>query len=256
GRARGRCRRARRRTPRPGSRSSGPPGPRKWTGRIRGTGNGRASASGGGLALESGVRPYTATAAPGRRRRGASPHSGPRIVRNTSRQTPVQDPMTLEFALNNAAPASASVDCVVVGAWSDRTLTPAARALDEASGGRLAALAARGDIDGATGKVAMLHDLAGVSAPRVLVVGLGEPGKFAVPQYLKAIADAVRALKTGPVRSALLTLAELEVPGRDAAWTLRQAAIAAGHAAYRYTATLGEKNRKRSEKGLERVEVG
>ena len=163
--------------------------------------------------------------------------------------------MTLEFALNNAAPASASVDCVVVGAWSDRTLTPAARALDEASGGRLAALAARGDIDGATGKVAMLHDLDGVTAPRVLVVGLGEPGKFAVPQYLKAIADAVRALKTGPVRSALLTLSGLEVPGRDAAWAVRQAAIAADHAAYRYTATLGEKNRKRAEKGLERVEI-
>jgi leucyl aminopeptidase len=147
--------------------------------------------------------------------------------------------MTLEFALNIAAPATAAVDCVVVGAYADKTLTPAARALDEASGGRLTALAARGDVDGATGKVAMLHDVTGVSAPRVLVVGLGEPGKFAVPQYLKAIADAVRALKTGPVRSALLTLSEVEVPGRDAAWTIRQAAIAAGHAAYRYTATLG-----------------
>ena len=163
--------------------------------------------------------------------------------------------MTLEFALNNAAPATAPVDCVVVGAWADKTLTPAARALDEASGGRLTALAARGDVDGATGKVAMLHDVPGVAAPRVLVVGLGEPGKFSVPQYLKAVADAVRALKTGPVRSALLTLSGLEVPGRDAAWAIRQAAIAADHAAYRYTATLGEKNRKRGEKGLERLEI-
>ena len=163
--------------------------------------------------------------------------------------------MTPEFALNNAAPATAPVDCVVVGAWADKTLAPAARALDEASGGRLTALAARGDVDGATGKVAMLHDVPGVAAPRVLVVGLGEPGKFSVPQYLKAVADAVRALKTGPVRSALLTLSGLEVPGRDAAWAIRQAAIAADHAAYRYTATLGEKNRKRGEKGLERLEI-
>src|SRR5690606_35417519 len=195
------------------------------------------------------------TAAPGHWRRGALPHSGPRIVRNTSRQTPVQDPMTLEFALNNAAVASANVDCVVVGAYADKTFTPAARAIDEASGGRLTALAERGDVSGATGRSAMLHDLAGVTAPRVLVIGLGEPGKFAVPQYLKAVADAVRALKTGPVRSALLTLSELEVPGRDAAWSIRQAAIAAGHAAYRYTATLGEKNKKRDEKGLERLEI-
>ncbi|NLA69366.1 MAG: leucyl aminopeptidase [Gammaproteobacteria bacterium] len=163
--------------------------------------------------------------------------------------------MTLELALNTAAPATADVDCVVVGAFADKTLAASARALDEASGGRLSALAARGDVDGATGRSSMLHDLPGVTAPRVLGVGLGEAGKFAVPQYLKAVADAVRALRTGPVRSALLTLPELDVPGRDASWNVRQAAIAADHAAYRYTATLGEKNRKRSEKGLERLGI-
>ncbi|MEN1972172.1 leucyl aminopeptidase [Luteimonas sp. MJ204] len=163
--------------------------------------------------------------------------------------------MTLKLALNSASPATAAVDCIVVGAYADKTLTPAARALDEASGGRLSALAARGDISGATGRTSLLHDVPGVAAPRVLVVGLGESAKFAVPQYLKAVADAVRALRTGPVRSALLTLSEVEVSGRDAAWAIRQAAIAAGHAAYRYTATLGEKNKKRDEKGLERLDI-
>src|SRR5690606_10306484 len=69
------------------------------------------------------------------------------------------------------------------------------------------------------------------------------------------VADAVRALRTGPVRSALLTLSEVEVAGRDGAWAVRQAAIAADHAAYRYIATLGEKNKKREEKGLERLEI-
>ncbi|MEN1958684.1 leucyl aminopeptidase [Luteimonas changyuni] len=163
--------------------------------------------------------------------------------------------MTLKLALNSASPATAAVDCIVVGAYADKTLTPAARALDEASGGRLSALAARGDISGATGRTSLLHDVPGVAAPRVLVVGLGESAKFAVPQYLKAVADAVRALRTGPVRSALLTLSEVEVSGRDSAWAIRQAAIAAGHAAYRYTATLGEKNKKRDEKGLERLDI-
>lgn len=163
--------------------------------------------------------------------------------------------MTLKLALNSASPATAAVDCIVVGAYADKTLTPAARALDEASGGRLSALAARGDISGATGRTSLLHDVPGVAAPRVLVVGLGESAKFAVPQYLKAVADAVRALRTGPVRSALLTLSEVEVSGRDAPWAIRQAAIAAGHAAYRYTATLGEKNKKRDEKGLERLDI-
>ena len=67
--------------------------------------------------------------------------------------------MALEFALNGTAPASAQVDCVVVGMFTDNALTPAGTALDEASGGRLTALAERGDIGGKVGRTALLHDL-------------------------------------------------------------------------------------------------
>ena len=143
--------------------------------------------------------------------------------------------MSLDFRLNRPDPATADHDCVVVGLYADGTLSPSAKAIDAASGGKLAALAGRGDLSGKTGSTAVLHDLAGVKAPRVLVVGLGEPAKFGVPQYLKAVGDAVRALRAGPVRRALLTLAELDVPGRDAGWNVRQAAVAADHAAYAYT---------------------
>ena len=47
--------------------------------------------------------------------------------------------MSLEFSLNQTPPATASVDCVVVGAYADGSLTPAAAALDTASGGRIQA---------------------------------------------------------------------------------------------------------------------
>jgi leucyl aminopeptidase len=163
--------------------------------------------------------------------------------------------MSLEFSLNQSAPAAAALDCVVVGAFADGSLTPAGVALDAASGGKLQALVARGDVSGKTGKTALLHDLTGVAAPRVLVVGLGDAGKFGVPQYLKAVGDAARALKSGAVASALMTLSEVPVKGRDAAWNIRSAAIAADHACYRYTATLGAKNKKREDKGLARLEI-
>ena len=163
--------------------------------------------------------------------------------------------MSLEFSLNQTPPATASVDCVVVGAYADGSLTPAAAALDAASDGRIKALIARGDIVGKTGKTSLLHDLPNVAAPRVLVIGLGDAGKFGVPQYLKAVGDAARALKTGTVGSALFTLGEVAVAGRDAAWNIRSAVIAADHAVYRYTATLGAKNKKREEKGLVRFEI-
>ena len=158
--------------------------------------------------------------------------------------------MSLQFSLNQTAPATADVDCVIVGAFADGSLSASAAAIDSACGGKLKALVERGDIEGKTGKTALLHDLPGVTAPRVLVIGLGDAAKFGVPQYLKAVGDAARALKSGPGKDALLTLSEVEVKDRDAAWNIRQAVIAADHAAYRYTATLGAKNKKRNESGL------
>lgn len=163
--------------------------------------------------------------------------------------------MTLEFHLNSDLPAEAGLDCVVAGIFADRTLTTAAAALDSASDGRLQALLARGDISGKSGKTTLLHDLPGVTAPRVLLVGLGEPAKFGVPQYLKAVADAARALKAGPVSHALLTLSQIPVQGRDASWAIRQAVIAADHASYTYTATLGDENRKKIETGLRTLSI-
>lgn len=149
--------------------------------------------------------------------------------------------MALEFTLNHDTPTTAAVDCVVVGVYADKTLSPSAAAIDAASQGRLAALAQRGDAPGRSGKITAVYDLPGVKAPRVLLVGLGEPAKFNVPTYLKALTEAARALKDGAAVSALVTLTELEVPGRDAAWAIRQAVAATEHATYRYTATLGKK---------------
>lgn len=160
--------------------------------------------------------------------------------------------MALEFDLNRPDPAAAETDCVVLGLYAEGSLTPAGEALDGASGGRLKQLIARGDASGKAGRTALLHDLPGVKAPRVLVVGLGERDKLDAGAWLKAVGEAVKALKGGPARHALLTLGECEVPGRDAAWAVQQAVVAADHAAYRYTATKPVKDKGN---GLRRVTV-
>lgn len=149
--------------------------------------------------------------------------------------------MALQFTLNTAAPTATATDCVVAGLFADGSLSPAASAIDQASGGALARLAGRGDLSGKAGATALLHDLAGVTAPRVLVVGLGDKAKLNAATYIKAVTAAVKALKSGAARSALITLSELAVAGRDAAWAIRQTVVAANHAAYRYSATFGQK---------------
>ncbi|WP_337244033.1 leucyl aminopeptidase [Luteimonas sp. gir] len=163
--------------------------------------------------------------------------------------------MTLEFSLNRDAPPTLSSDCLVVGVFADGPLSGAAAAIDTASGGRLSALAQRGDLPGKPGRTTLLHDLPGVTAPRVLAVGLGERAKFGAPQYLRAVGDAIRALKDGTIANAALALADLEVAGHDTAWTIRQAVIAADHAAYRYVATLGARNKKREPAKLASIAI-
>lgn len=150
--------------------------------------------------------------------------------------------MALEFDLNPSAPAQLATDAVVVGVFVDGRLSPSAAALDTASGGRLSALQARGDLPGKAGRVSVLTDLSGVASPRVLVVGLGEAGKFTAAAYQKAVGEAVRALKNTPAKQALLTLSELAIEGRDAGFAIEQAVVCADHAAYRYTATRKASN--------------
>ena len=52
----------------------------------------------------------------------------------------------------------------------------------------------------------------------------------------------IKALRIGPSKRAVNYLTMLDVPGRDAHWRVRQAALAAHATAYRYTATLKAKN--------------
>ena len=166
--------------------------------------------------------------------------------------------MSLEFSLAPtalSAPAAFQTDCLVIGVFADNTLSAAGQAVDAATGGRLAALIERGDVSGKIGKTALLLDLPGVTSPRVLAVGLGEAAKFGPAQYIKAIGDAIRALKDGAVTSATLTFAEVPVQGRDRAWAIRQAVIGASHALYRYSATLGEKNKNKGESKLTQVAI-
>jgi leucyl aminopeptidase len=105
---------------------------------------------------------------------------------------------------------------VVVGLFADKTLSPSGRRWTPSSSGRLAALAVVATSP-ARPVAAPAAGPCRVASPRVLVIGLGERAKFAVPQYLKAVGDAVRALRDRPGENRLLTLAELPVKGRDAA---------------------------------------
>ncbi len=150
--------------------------------------------------------------------------------------------MTLHFALSSATPESADTACLIVGLFQGGTLTPSAARVDAASGGAISRIVASGDASGKPGSSTLLFGLAGVTAPRVLVVGLGEATKFDAGSFHRVAHDSARALKNLPIDGALSTLAEVAVTDRDLPWKLRSLALAADAQAYRYTATFKPKD--------------
>ena len=144
----------------------------------------------------------------------------------------------LEFKPLTGRPKDVAASLVIVGVFEERMLTSAAAELDAASTGVLKRLMESGDVTGRVGTTSLLHQVGGLSAPRVLVVGLGEQRKFDAARFLRATREAHKALKGLPVETVASYLTEVEVPRQDMAWKLVQSALAADYSAYKYTATL------------------
>jgi leucyl aminopeptidase len=154
--------------------------------------------------------------------------------------------MTLQFSLSQQPPEAIAAACIVVGVFEERMLSSAAARIDEKSGGAIKRLIESGDISGKPGTTNLLFALANVAAPRVLVVGLGEQKKFDAMRFQRACVESARALKGLPLDNATSYLTEIDVPGRDAAWKVRVAALSADAQVYKYTATFKPREKPKS----------
>ena len=142
----------------------------------------------------------------------------------------------MEFTIKTGSPEKLKRACIVVGAYTEERLTPSAEAVDQASGGALSALLTRGDLDDKAGATLMLPVLPGIDAERVVVVSLGALDELNDKAYRDALNAAGKALAGLRGKEASVCLAEAEVPNRDLAWRLRQAARVVAAAAYRFDA--------------------
>jgi len=116
--------------------------------------------------------------------------------------------MTIKFSLSSDPAESSASPCVVVGVFEERVLSAAAARIDEKSGGAIKRLIEAGDVNGKPGTSQLLFGVANVTAPRVLVVGLGEQKKFDAARFQRACAEAARVLKGLPIDGAVSYLTE------------------------------------------------
>ncbi len=151
----------------------------------------------------------------------------------------------MDFLIKSGSPEKQKTACLVVGVFEPRKLSAAAGAVDTASGGRLSRLLKRGDQASKRGQTLMLHELPGVAAERVLLVGCGPEREFGDRQYREAVAAAVMALGESGASEALCCLTELQIKGRDSYWKVRQAVEVVEATLYEFKELKTEKKPER-----------
>jgi leucyl aminopeptidase len=140
----------------------------------------------------------------------------------------------VEFSIKSGSPEKQRSACVVVGIFENRRLTLPAELLDKASNGFISEILRRGDMNGKSGSSLLLHSVPGTVCERILLVGLGKEKDFCDKDFRAAIRLSVKALADTGAQDATLFLTELSVRKRDTAWRIRQSALTAIDAAYRF----------------------
>ncbi len=129
----------------------------------------------------------------------------------------------MEFSIKSGNPEKQRSDCLIVGVFDGGALSSAAAALDDASSQAISAVVKAGDMRGQLGSSVLIHHVDGISAKRLLLVGLGKANEFSTAQYLKVIRKSVDALPA-TVKNASVFLAELAASGLSVSQKVAQIA--------------------------------
>ncbi len=146
----------------------------------------------------------------------------------------------MEFSTQTtASPHQIKAAALAVGVYADGQLSPAADVVDRATGGGLRAVV-KAEFRGRAGSTLVLRALPGVSAQRVVLVGLGKRDEYNARAHAHAEQAFAAYCVAARLAEGVSTLAANDIADVSIRDRARAAAIAAGNAAYHYDATLGK----------------
>ena len=119
-----------------------------------------------------------------------------------------------------------STQCLVVACFDGNKLSTAASAINVADAKQLEALLKREKFSGKAGQALLLLSPQGITAERLLILGLGEQdnqGLISADNFRKALQKIPDALKSTPCNEISLVLGDISVDQKNAEWQARQA---------------------------------
>ena len=157
------------------------------------------------------------------------------------------------FGIKSANPVKTRAQCVMIGIYEGADLSPTAKIIDQASEGYIKRILKRGDITGKIGETCVLHDVPSISAPRVMLVGLGKQESTSGAKYIQIVNSAINALKKITAKNTLCCLAEATAGDENLYWRTRKIVEQFNSGLYSFTEMQGTSKDKPSD--LESIDL-
>lgn len=146
----------------------------------------------------------------------------------------------MDFSISiSASPHQTKTPAIAVGVFTEGVLSVAADAIDRASNGAVRAVI-KAEFTARTGSTLVLRNLAGVAAPRIVLVGLGKQAEYTPRTHARAEQAFAAYCVQARLTEATSTLAAIDCPAAPVRDRARSAAAACGEATYHYDASFGK----------------
>jgi leucyl aminopeptidase len=149
----------------------------------------------------------------------------------------------MEFSTQTTTfPHQIKTTALAVGVYADNVLSPAADLLDRASSGAIRAII-KTEFRARAGATLVLHQIPGVAAQRVVLVGLGEQADYSARVHASAEHAFAAACVAAQLTEGVSTLLSNPLENVSVRARARAAATVAGQATYFYDATFSKADR-------------
>lgn len=140
----------------------------------------------------------------------------------------------MDFTIKRGPLHQEKTPCLILAVHTGKKLSEAAQNIDKRSRGLISRVLKRGDIGGKAGDVLLLPEASGISAERILLVGMGRSGQVDQSTYIRAVKAAAAALVKHGFKNALSTLLDVSVSDVNAEWITTMHTRLIASAAYRF----------------------
>ncbi|WP_225639262.1 leucyl aminopeptidase [Candidatus Profftia sp. (ex Adelges kitamiensis)] len=114
-----------------------------------------------------------------------------------------------------------SRDCMIIGIFASRKLSPIAKKLDKISNGYISSILLRGALEGNVGQTLLLYKIPNVIPEQVLLIGCGKEAELDERLYKQIIKKTINTLKYIGSTKTFYFLTELHLKKRNTYWKVR-----------------------------------